>query len=208
MSTARFDIDARTDGDPAKDSKNQMRLMVRSLLADRFGLVTHLETKQVPVFGLVLLKPGKTGPRLQAHPDTGTCLTTFPKADSPQPTAIEDDRFPAICGAFLEMPASAAGRKRLGARNVTMAFIANGFSNFGNLGRPVLDQTGLTGKFDMSVEWVPETNEPGGGPDFQPDPSGPYFLQAVKEQLGLRLVSQKGSTDVLVVDHIEHPSGN
>ena len=68
----RFDIEAKTDGDPAKDTKDQMRLMVQSLLAERFGLVARYETKQVPVFALTLAKPGKTGPQLFAS-DCSAC---------------------------------------------------------------------------------------------------------------------------------------
>jgi uncharacterized protein (TIGR03435 family) len=60
----------------------------------------------------------------------------------------------------------------------------------------------------VALEWVPEPDGPGAGPDFQPDPSGPTFLGAVKDQLGLKLDSQKGPSEVLVVDHIEHPCGN
>jgi uncharacterized protein (TIGR03435 family) len=79
----------------------------------------------------------------------------------------------------------------------------------GNLGRPVIDLTGLTGNFDMVIEWVPEANAPNpAGSDFQPDPSGPTFPEALKEQLGIKLDSQKGAADFLVVDHIEHPTGN
>ncbi len=102
-----------------------------------------------------------------------------------------------------------AGRLRGGARNVTMAFIASLLANMGSLGRPVLDQTGLDGKFDFVLEWVPEPSGPNPvGPDFTPDPTGPNFMQAVKEQLGLRLESQKAPTEALVIDHVDHPSNN
>jgi uncharacterized protein (TIGR03435 family) len=62
----------------------------------------------------------------------------------------------------------------------------------------------------MVVEWAPETNGPAppGGDALPAEPSGPTFLEAVKEQLGLRLDSQKGPSDFLVIDHIEHPTGN
>lgn len=208
VSTEHFDIEARTDGDPIKDTKNQMRLMMRSLLADRFGMVTHIETQEVPVFGLVLVTPGKTGPQLQAHPDAVSCSTTFSTSDDPPSKALQDDKFPAVCGSFLGMPPTTPGDTRMGARNVTMALIANGLSSFGSLGRPVLDQTGLTGTFDMSLEWLPETDSTGRESGFQSDLAGPDFLEAIKKQLGLRLESQKGSTEVLVVDHIERPSKN
>lgn len=208
-STDRFDIQARTDGDPAKDTKDQMRLMMRSLLADRFKLAIHYETRQVPVFGLLPVKPGKTGPQLQAHPADSSCSTLIPTADGPGFDATVAGGYPALCGGLLRLAPNAPGRQHVGARNVTVAFIANQLAWLGNLGRPVLDQTGLTGKFDFALEWVPEANVPApGGPDSQPDPSGATFMQALKEQLGLKLDSQKGPTEVLVVDHLEHLSEN
>ena len=90
---------------------------------------------------------------------------------------------------------------------MTIGLIADILTGPGNLGRPVLDKTGLTGTFDFTIEWTPELNGllP---PDVEPDPSGPTFLEALKEQLGLKLDSQKGPVDVIVVDHVEHPSEN
>ena len=69
--------------------------------------------------------------------------------------------------------------------------------------RPVLDRTGLTGTFDFSLEWslAPDPRQP---PDAQPEDSGPTFLEALQEQLGLKLKSAKGPVDVLVIDHVEH----
>ena len=69
-----FDIQARADGNPSKD---QMRLMMQSLLADRFKLAVHYETRRLPVFALVLARPGRTGPHLQPHPEDSTCSTAL-----------------------------------------------------------------------------------------------------------------------------------
>jgi uncharacterized protein (TIGR03435 family) len=200
--TDRFDIQARTDGDPAKDTKDQMRLMMRALLADRFKLALHTETHQAPVFALVPLKAGKSGPKFQAHPD-GSCATDPP----PPPTQIAGE-FPALCGGLLAMPESAPGLYRFGARNVTMPFLANQLAGMGTLDRPVLDRTGFEGTFDFALEWAPETGPQPPGAGLQPDLPGPTFLEAVKEQLGLKLESQKGPVDVLILDHVERPSGN
>lgn len=209
VTTDRFDILANTDGNAARDTKDQMRLMMRSLLAERFKMVTHYETRQVPILAAVPVKPGKAGPQLQPHPADAECSTAVPTASGPDPQAAVGPGYPTLCGGFLPMPPSAPGRVRVGARNVTMAFITMGLSAIGNLGRPVVDQTGLSGNFDMVVEWVPEANAPNpAGPDFQPDPSGPTFLEAVKEQLGLKLDSQKGPSEFLVIDHIDHPTAN
>jgi uncharacterized protein (TIGR03435 family) len=69
----------------------------------------------------------------------------------------------------------------------------------------VLDRTGIGGRFDFSLEFTPEFAGP---VDFQPDASGPTFQQALREQLGLKLEPQTGPVQVLVIDHVEHPSEN
>jgi uncharacterized protein (TIGR03435 family) len=210
--TDLFDIQARVEGNPTKD---QMRLMMQSLLADRFKLAIHLETRQLPVFGLVLEKPGKLGPLLQPRSDGSMCPPPPGPGSVPSPTRVED-RFPTeVCGDIIGMPASTTGRYRVGARNVPMALIENtlaglGYGNLaGNLGRPVLGQTGLTGTFDFSFEFTPQLSmaPPSPGATSRPE-SGPTFQEALKEQLGLKLVPETGPVDVLVIDYVEEPSPN
>ena len=78
----------------------------------------------------------------------------------------------------------------------------------GNLNRPVVDQTGLTGNFDFVLEFAPEIaigENPG---NSQSDPGGPTFGEALKEQLGLKLDSQKGTVDYIHIDHVERPTAN
>jgi uncharacterized protein (TIGR03435 family) len=193
-----FDIQAQTDGNPAKDTKTQMRLMMRSLLADRCKLALHFETRQSPVFALMEVKPGKTGPLLQSHPNDQSC-SAVPGAGSPSA-----GQFPPACGGLVQMRATAPGLVRFGARNVTMDFIASMLVSMGSLDRPLLDQTGLEGTFDFALEWA---YQPKGG-DLNTDLPGLGFVDAVREQLGLKLDSQKGTTEVLVVDHVERPSEN
>jgi uncharacterized protein (TIGR03435 family) len=193
--TDRFDIEARAEGNPDKD---QMRLMMRSLLADRFKLAIHYETRQVPVFALALLKAGRTGPTLQPHPEDSPC-SIVPDASQNQ----VDGKFPALCSGLFGLSPTAPGRLRVGARRVTMEFIANQLSAVGQLERPVIDRTGLNGSFDFALEWAPESRaEP------EPDSSGPTFLEALKDQLGIKLESQKGPAEVIIFDHVEHPSDN
>jgi bla regulator protein blaR1 len=95
-------------------------------------------------------------------------------------------------------------RARAAARNVTIGLIANFLTGAGNLGRPLVDHTGLNGTFDFSVEWTPD---PPPGVDFNPDQSA-TFLEALNEQRGLKLESSKGRVEVIVVDHVERPSEN
>jgi uncharacterized protein (TIGR03435 family) len=199
----RFDIQARAQGTPTKD---EMRLMMRSLLADRFKLMVHHDAREVAVLALLLSKPGKMGPGLRPHPDDSSCSTTL--ATDPGHSIVAGG-FPTTCGGPVLIPASGPGRISLGARNVTMGLIANGLPDWGDLGRPVLDRTGLSGTFDFTLEWMREThNSMTSGVDTPSDASGPTFLEALKEQLGLKLEAQKGPVDFIVVDHIEHPSEN
>ena len=211
VSTDRFDIQAKATGNPDKD---QMRLMMRSLLAERFKAIRN-ETREVPVLALVPVKPGKTGPRLRPHPDNNSCETTAapPAAvgagQRPYAQTI-DGGFPVYCTAVLNMTPSVAGRRRVAGRNVTLEYIAESLSASSNLGRPMVDQTGIKGTVDFILEWEPDRLAPSqAGADSRPDvPSGSTFQSALREQLGLKLESQKAKVDLMVVDHIEHPSEN
>jgi uncharacterized protein (TIGR03435 family) len=72
----------------------------------------------------------------------------------------------------------------------------------------VLDQTGLSGRFDFAIEWAPESNGPAPDSDVQPEFQGPTLLEALREQLGLKLEPTKGPVRTLVIDHIERLSEN
>jgi uncharacterized protein (TIGR03435 family) len=196
VNTENFDIDARTRPDITKD---QMRLLMQALLADRFKFKVHTETRQVPVLSMTLAKEGKFGPKFQPHP-ADSCKTN--------PLPVNGEMlgvFPALCGGFLSLAPSSPGLQNIGARDITMAFLANGLTSFGGSDRPVIDSTGLRGTFDMALEWEPD---PAPGQPPLDTPSGAPFFQAVREQLGIKLESQKGPVDTLVVDHIEHLSEN
>jgi uncharacterized protein (TIGR03435 family) len=196
VTTERFEIQARAEGNPSKD---QMRLMMRSLLADRFKLAIHNETREVSVLALVLLKPGKTGPLLRPHPEDSSCSSSAPpqpsagSGQSPSPPKADTGGLPSLCGGIFIMPPTLAGRIRLAARNVTLGFIADSVSASANLGRPMVDQTGLSGSFDFTLEWTPEArgSQPSGA-DNQPDTPGPPFAEALREQLGDQIRIAKG----------------
>jgi uncharacterized protein (TIGR03435 family) len=197
----RYDIEARCDDHNA--TKDQMRLMMQSLLADRFKLAIRMEIRQVPVFALVLSKPGKTGPQLQPHPASDASCSTAP-------SEAETGMFPASCGGILGMQPTTPGDDRAAARNVSMDVIASFLSGLGGgINRPVLDQTGLSGKFDFSLEWAPESNRPPPiSADAGPVAQGPPALEALKEQLGLKLEPAKGPVETIVIEHVELPSPN
>lgn len=206
--TNRWDIQGRASGNPTKD---QMRLMLQALLADRFKLVLHFETRQLPVFALVLNKAGKFGPQLRPHADDPPCSTSAPPPTSAAGfQATDADGFPALCGGFLPLQPTASGVLRFGARDVPMAMFAMLFSSPATgVDRPILDRTGLTGKFDLIIEFAPQPKfaQPPDASSQSAD-TGPTFLEALKDQLGLKLESTTGAVDTLVIDHIEKPSAN
>jgi uncharacterized protein (TIGR03435 family) len=206
VSADRFDITARSEGRPTKD---QMRMMMQSLLADRFKLMVHRETRQAPVFALVMTKPGQTGPELVRHPASDTCAVA-PAAEAddsgskvPPPRSAVGE-LPRVCGVIAHLPTNATGHIRFGGRGVMLSLLASSLPTMTGMAvipRPVIDETGLNGTFDFTLDWVPEFNAPS-------DASGPNFREALKEQLGLHLEPQKGPVDILVIDHVEHPSAN
>jgi len=211
----RFDIEARAQGIPTKD---QMRLMMQSLLVDRFKLVTHTERQTKPVLNLVLARAGKTGPQLRAHPAKESCAvastSTPPGAARPGAPSEMSSIFGVplteiACGSAGPMPASVAGRARLVGRNVSIGRIAALLMNpFAGLDRPVLDRTGLMGTFDFGLEWSLPSESAQTPASHPQDDDGPTFLEALREQLGLTLKSSTGPVDVLVIDHVEHPTEN
>jgi len=196
VASDRYDIQAKAEGAPTKD---QMRLMMQSLLADRFKLAVHFESQVLPVLAMVLVKPEKTGPKLRPHAEGVPCEATPATNDPPKPGGAV---FPPVCDTYMMMAARNAPA-RAGSRNTTLALLAGALPGLGRLDRTVVDQTGLTGRYDFSLEWVQEDNNRDGA-----EIAGPAFLDALREQLGLRLQSTKAPVEVLVVDHVERPTEN
>ncbi len=198
----RYAIEAKAAG-PA--NKDQMRLMMQALLADRFRLAVHFETQGTTVMALKLVKPGKTGPKLLAHSEGPACEDLA--APAPQSHAGDSSRpFPERC--YVQELNMNGHQLRAGSRNTTMDELAGALSGLGRLDRPVVDQTGLSSRIDYEMEWTPEPNS-GGPPDANPPPDqGPTFLEALREQLGLRLEPTKAPLRVLVIDSLERPSEN
>jgi bla regulator protein blaR1 len=212
--TDMYEIQAKAEGNPSKD---QMRLMMQSLLADRFKLKVHFETREMPVFALTLVTPGKTGPKLIPHDQGPPCPDSFALptlGDLPS----EKDVFPPMCGYALTW-SKPSGITLWGSRDSTPQYLAISIgadgSFAGEVDKPVVDRTGLSGSFDFTMEYAadprsspffglapPKTDAPLG------DLQGPSFLEAVRKQLGLRLVPDKGPVETLVVDHVERPSEN
>jgi uncharacterized protein (TIGR03435 family) len=203
VAAERFDIQARAEGSPTKD---QMRLMMQSLLADRFKLAVHFETQVAPVLAMALVKPGKTGRKLRPHSEGPPCEAT-PPAITPTPRD-RDEAFPPVCNTYM-MTMYPNKLARAGSRNTTLELIAGALPGIGRLDHPVVDQTGLSGRYDFMIEFTPEPNAPSPATGGAPlDPLGPTFLQALREQLGVKLESTKAPLRILVIDHVERPSEN
>jgi uncharacterized protein (TIGR03435 family) len=193
IANERFDIVAKMNGDPpaiVTAGPDPLRLAMQSLLAERFNLVVHRETRQLDIYALTMAKPGgKPGPGLT--PSLHDCAVTAAAARAQAtPAANDAPRF--ICG----MQAG-PGRIRFG--GYPLSLFANGLS--AQVGRAVVDRTGLTGNWGFELTFAPLTP----GADTPPDPDAPNLFTAVQEQLGLKLESTKGPVEVLIIDRVERP---
>lgn len=206
VDTDFFEIDAKAAGNPTKD---QMRLMMQSLLTERFHLAVHYETQEMPAYALTLIKPGTWGPQLIRHADGPPCDGSAPRDSEKGPAGPGTGVFPPRCETQATMPGK-YGRRVDGSRNTTMALLAEFLSRTG--GRPVVDRTGIADRIDYRLEWTPESNictqSVCQGVEVEPDPNPVMFMDAVREQLGLKLQSTKAPVHTLVIDHIERPSEN
>jgi uncharacterized protein (TIGR03435 family) len=181
-------------------TKDQMRLMMQALLADRFKLALHYETQETQVLVMTLMKPGKMGPRLRLHADGPPCDVVAPR---PPGAAVTFDR----CNLYMAIN-EPENVLLAGARNTTVELMAAFFSNVGHM-RPIVDRTGITAKIDFSMEYTPERRSAAAaGADGQAELPGTTFEQALKDQLGLKLEPAKAPLEIPVVDHVEMPSEN
>ena len=178
-----YDILAQVPGDVRPNLDEQMA-MLRKLLADRFGLVFHREKKEMPVYALTV---AKNGPQLK-------------------PTKISDDVVPQgpPALAFVIAPDGVS----LPAVSATVGEFASVLQRAA-MNRPVVDQTGLTGRYDFLLDFLPDETQFGGlGIKPNPDHPKPDLFAAIQQQLGLRLEATKGVVDTLVVDRFRPPSEN
>ena len=205
----RFDIEARANGEPPKD---QMRLMMRSLLKDRFKLVVHTEQQTQTIFDLELAKPGQTGPQLRAHQTDETCAAPiapeFTTLSTPQPGRRSPSIFqlPGMaCGSVGFVTIGGGDRVRIVGNGQPMERIAAALKGpQTGIDRYIRDRTNLSGTFDLSLEFsvVSDTVQAPIAQDDMP----PRFLEALKVQMGLTLNATRGPVDVLVVDRVERPT--
>lgn len=182
ISADRFDIQARTP----ENGKPDNPAMTRALLRDRFKLVAHTETRQEQIYALVLAQPdGRLGPQLKAS--TLNCAPSQAAAASP-------------CGTNTSVNDTVG---RMTGAGQSMESLVSALGGFG-LNRMVLDRTGLKGQFDFELRWTPDNLRNASAAVQSND--APSIFAALQEQLGLRLESQRGPVEFLVVDRIEPPT--
>jgi uncharacterized protein (TIGR03435 family) len=176
------------------------RVMLQTLLADRFRLTMHRETRELPMYALVLVrKDGALGPQLTRS--TVDCEAWIaekrPQAGAGGPSKIAPGGARPACMML-------ASRRFLTAGTQTMARLSTTLQSL--VARPVVDRTGLTGTFDIDLQWTSGVaGPPPGGNAASPD-DGPSIFTALQEQLGLRLDSTRGPFDVVVIDAIQRPT--
>jgi bla regulator protein blaR1 len=211
IDTERYTITAK-----APDGMTPLaKVLLSNLVKDRFKMATHTVTREMPVFNLVFARNDKRfGPALkETSAECRAAMSARLEAvqrGGPMPAAAPDGCKPALINPGI---ASFSG--------VPMALIAQSLTQ--SVGRPVIDKTGLTGLYDYTLKWTPETGSgnltpfglppgalPPGAPPSTPtplaDPDAPNFFTAVQEQLGLKLESARGPVDVVVIDRLEKPA--
>lgn len=190
INTERWDIVAKAEGNPPGP---QMMTMVQNLLADRFKLVAHRETREMPIYALVLARADRTlGPNLHSSPTD--CLKEMT-------AAVARGGGPPRDGKVL------CGMRVLNGHIVMNAESMNNFvRNLSPIaGRSVVDKTGLAGGFDADLTWAPDAALGPGAENSAAPADGPSLFTAIQEQLGLKLDAQRGPVDVLVIDSVERP---
>jgi uncharacterized protein (TIGR03435 family) len=194
----RFDITATYPGG-ATPSDPDTRAMLRTLLADRFGLVFHRETREMPMYALVRArKDGTLGPQLV--PSSVDCDTWLAEK---RPQMGEGSPSPVAPGGKRPVCLMLTTRRFITAGTRTIPQLASSLQAL--TGRPVVDRTGLTGTFDFDLQWTSGTVATPVGANPQPD-DGPSIFAALQEQLGLRLEAGRDSFDVVVVDAVRRPT--
>src|ERR1700761_7091602 len=186
--SASFDLDAKVAASDVETFKKlspaQRRLMLQKLLADRFHLAVHIETKTLPVYDLVIASGGS---KLKAAaPDPPPPADASPSDPPPKPRGMMRMRPGGL--ELQDLPLSSL---------ITQLSYA--------VNRTVIDKTGLSGKYDLSLKWTPEDQDPA---EASSDNQAPHLFTALQEQLGLKLEPSKGPVDTLVIDHVEMPTAN
>jgi uncharacterized protein (TIGR03435 family) len=198
ISVERFDIIATAN---PSSSVEQMRIMLRGLLADRFKLKVHREKRELPIYALTLARrDGKFGPNL--HESAVDCAANGAR---PLDANAQDPAQQDPAKRCMLVPLFNLGRFQ--ARGLHMENVASALNNV--VDRTIVDKTGLKGAFEFDLSWTPDALQPANaGPTAAPRPevSGPSLFSALQEQLGLKLNAERDQIEVLVIDRVERPT--
>jgi len=189
-----YAVDAKANGAPPM--AEMAGPMLQALLESRFKLTLHRDTRESPIYVLTI---AKSGPRLQRTKE-GSCTTLAAIMSHPPSPPGSGEEPPVICGPQkMGRNGSATVINALG---INMSDFADSLLKY--LDRPVSDRTDLNGLFDFRLEFNPDDRAPASSEGN----AGESIFTAMTEQLGLKLSPDKGPVDVLVIDHVEKPSGN
>lgn len=199
IDSERFDITAKA---ATPFNQDEARGMLQALLAERFGLRTHTEQRELPVYLLTLSrKDGTLGPKMTKSGVDCRALFAAVAAGGQMPERDANGALP--CGISVR-----AGQGLVVGNAVAMEALARNL--IGGVGRIVVDRTGLTGNFDIHLTFAPDPGQalpPGAQPPAVADPSAPSSLfTALQEQLGLKLEPGRAPVEVVVIDQVERPS--
>jgi len=236
MESDRYDVQAKADCSGGSLPREQLQLMVQSLLEDRFQLKAHKETRELPIYNLVVTKDG---PKIKRSADQtpvnrpaalpGPCEPAT-AANAPPPFPPPGRGGPFGPGNPPPPPPRGAIMMMMGGASMTMRATAMPVASFvgllqGQLGRTIVDKTGLDGLFDFELTFSPEglgspfgrgfpappppIGSPNGAASATPAASDPVpSLFTAIQELGLKLESTKGPVEVLVIDSVEKPTEN
>jgi uncharacterized protein (TIGR03435 family) len=209
MTSARFDVTARAAGPVTADVARQM---LKTLLAERFTLRAHIESRQSDVHALVLARSGPGLKRTSAECEALLAERKKNPASTtpPQPPDFQRIRTQTTCGVSV-MSSMASGASGASMGGVPLDRLVTQISS--EIGGPVVDRTGLTGLFDILLEYASARRQiqvavTPDAPDLKADIPPPTMRAALQEQLGLRLESQKGPVDFVVIDSVERPTAD
>jgi len=209
MQSEYYSVSAKADAPPAHP---QMMLgpMLQALLEERFQLKTHREAREMPVYAMTVAKGGL---KLQALAEVA--CTPIDEVHMVERKAGD------FCGA-LRIRSTETGNTMMDMSESTMTQFAQGLSRLA--GRTVIDKTGIQGQFNFHLEFTPDPGMPTFGPPgmrppndgsaadssspLPPTGSGPDLFVAMREQVGLKLSSEKAPVSVLIIDHVEKPTAN
>jgi len=214
LTTDRWDIQLRAD---EAVTPAQVNLLMQRMMAERFKLVVHRETRDLPVYELRLAKADGLGPDLKPASVDCSAMMGRGRPGGPAPAPAREGgpgariagpgggaALPGGCGMMMSPG-------RVNAAGQPLSTLTQFLSQ--QVGRPVIDKTGLTGNFDLTLSWTPDGPGRGGfappGLELPPiDPNGPSLFTALQEQLGLKVESTRAPVEVLVIDSVEQPTEN